>query len=603
MPVKAFAKDGMGVGRIVASAILTLAGFGFAPHATQASTIGTPPPEEDCAYGTSANAVAEADLIMAGQLRLGTFAAVALPDDPNWREAAFSGDLNWLFNYHALRWVLPLLQAGQEVGGARYTERAAFLLRDWITTNPRIGSPNAMAWNDHATAWRASVLACAVSTIGSPSWLAAGLTNHGQVLAGNLFYVKHGNHALNQNIGLLDIGCRVANSSWKTLAVSRLSVLIKESVDAEGVTNEQSIEYAMYNYVHYGRALRHLVNCSLTVPSAFSRIALMPDFLAYATNPDGRYEQLGDSDLKRAQVIAGTTAEYAATDGNSGPRPNATIKRYAAGYLFARSGWGDARPFGHETLITLRFGPGKQALGTGHGHADGGSITLSAHGRRLLVDSGKYTYQRGSWRNFFVGRSAHNVVTVDGLTYDAARSTKISTSTKVTSLLAVITNSGYNGIAQRRRVMWSRTGDFLIVDDTLSSPSIRTYRQTWHLPFDAAPTISGQRMDTQGEPSNLAVIQLINKPVNRIVAGATSPIQGWISNTYQVKVSAPVLEATLRARSARFLTLLVPYVGAMPTITARVVSLSSSGYVVDVTIGSRTERITVSATTSSAVTR
>uniref|UniRef100_UPI00404A353D hypothetical protein n=1 Tax=Candidatus Limnocylindrus sp. TaxID=2802978 RepID=UPI00404A353D len=79
--------------------------------------------------------------------------------------------------------------------------------------------------------------------------------------------------------------------------------------------------------------------------------------------------------------------------------------------------------------------------------------------------------------------------------------------------------------------------------------------------------------------------------------------QGWISDTYQVKVSAPVLEATLRARSARFLTLLVPYVGAMPTITARVVSLSSSGYVVDVTIGSRTERITVSATTSSAVTR
>jgi hypothetical protein len=110
-------------------------------------------------------------------------------------------------------------------------------------------------------------------------------------------------------------------------------------------------------------------------------------------------------------------------------------------------------------------------------------------------------------------------------------------------------------------------------------------------------------MDTHGEPSNLAVIQLINNPVSRIVTGATSPIQGWISNTYQTKVAAPVLEATLRAQNARFLTLLVPYTGTMPTITARVVSLSSSGYVVDVTIGSRTERITVSATTSSAVAR
>jgi hypothetical protein len=593
----------MRLSRIVASAILALAGFGFAPHVAQASASGTPPPPEDCAYGTSADAAVAADQIMAGQLRLGTFTAVTLPNDPTWREAAFSGDLNWLFSYHALRWVLPLLQAGQEVGGGRYTERAAFLLQDWITTNPRAGSTSAMAWNDHATAWRASVLSCAVSAIGFPSWLITGLVDHGKVLASNSFYVKHGNHALNQNIGLVDIGCRVDNSAWKALAVSRLGVLIKESIDAEGATNEQSVAYQLYNYENYARAQRHLVTCGLATPATFSRIALMPQFLAFATNPDGKYEQIGDSDLQEARVIVGTTAEYAATDGSSGPRPSATIKRYAAGYLFARSGWGDTRPFSQETLITIRFGPGKQGGGTGHAHADGGSLTLSALGRRLLVNPGKYTYKRGSWRNFFVGRSAHNVVVVDELVYNALPSTRISTSTKPASLLAVTTNTGYKGVTEKRRVMWSRTGDFLIVDDMLTSSSIRTYRQTWHLPFDAAPTISGQRMDTHGEPSNLAMIQLINNPVSRIVTGATSPIQGWISNTYQTKVAAPVLEATLRARNARFLTLLVPYTGTMPTITARVVSLSSSGYVVDVTIGSRTERITVSATTSSAVAR
>jgi hypothetical protein len=536
-------------------------------------------------------------------LRLDTHAEVTLPENPTWREAPFFGDLNWLFNYHALRWILPLLQAGQDSGNASYSERAAFLLRDWIATNPRAGSPNAMAWNDHATAWRASILACAVSAIGSPPWLTTGLLAHGTVLASDAFYVKHGNHALNQNIGLVDIGCRVGNLSWKTIAVSRLAVLIKESVDAEGVTNEQSVHYALYNYENYQRAQRHLTACGLDAPSTFSRIGLMPQFLAFATNPDGKYEQLGDTDLGQARIIAGTAAEYAATFGATGPRPNATIKRYAAGYLFARSGWGEARPFIQETLITLRFGPGREAGGTGHAHADGGSLTLSALGRRLLVDPGKYTYKRGSWRNFFVGRSAHNVVVVDELAYNASPSTRISTSTKSASLLAVTTNTGYKGITAQRRVMWSRTGDFLIVDDMLSSSSIRTYRQTWHLPFDADPTISGQRMDTHGEPSNLAVIQLINSPVSRIVTGATSPIQGWISNTYQTKVAAPVLEATLRARNARFLTLLVPYTGTMPTITAHVVSLSSSGYVVDVTVGSRTERITVSATTSSAVAR
>lgn len=595
----------MRFGRIVASVILALTGFGFAPPATQASTIGTPPPEEDCAYGSSANAISAADLIMAGQLRLSTFAAVTLPDDPTWREAAFSGDLNWLFNYHALRWILPLLQAGQDSGNATYTRRAAFLLQDWIETNQRAGSPNAMAWNDHATAWRASVLVCAVNEIGSPPWLTAGLLNHGRVLASEAFYVKSGNHALNQNIGLADIGCRLANAKWKSIATSRLATLITKSVDAEGVTNEQSVKYALYNYDNYQRARRHLVACNIAVPNGFSRIDLMPQFLAYATNPDGRYEPLGDSDLRKARIIVGTEAEYAATFGASGQRPSTSVKRYAAGYLFARSGWGDSRQFEDETYITIRFGPGRDELrsGTGHGHADGGSITFSALGRRLLIDPGMYTYSRGGWRSYFVGRTAHNVVTIDGARYDDSKPTKLSSNTKATSLLTVTTGTGYKGVAEQRRVMWSRTGNFLIVDDMLSSSSIRTYRQTWHLPFDAAPTISGQRMDTHGEPSNLAVIQLINNPVSRIVTGATSPIQGWISNTYQTKVAAPVLEATLRARNARFLTLLVPYTGTMPPIAARVVSLSISGYVVDVTIGSRTERITVSATTSSAVAR
>jgi hypothetical protein len=151
--------------------------------------------------------------------------------------------------------------------------------------------------------------------------------------------------------------------------------------------------------------------------------------------------------------------------------------------------------------------------------------------------------------------------------------------------------------------MWSRTGNFLVVDDALSSGVTRTFRQTWHLPTDAAPTIAGQRIDTHGEPSNLAVIQLINKPISRIVSGATNPIQGWVSNTYQTKEAAPVIEAKLRGRSARFITLLVPYAGETPAISARVVRLSTTGYVIDVTIGTRTERITVSAKSSSAVER
>lgn len=559
----------------------------------------TPPPREDCQAGTSTDAKAAADRIMERHLVLGTYPEVTLAADPTWREAPFGGDRNWLFNYHALRWVVPLLQAGRETGQTAYTNRAAFLIRDWLETNPRSAPANAMAWNDHAAAWRASVLACAVGDLGKPRWLAAGLASHGSALADPTFYVKHGNHALNQAIGLLDVACLVDDSTWRSLAATRLAALVLESVDTEGATIEQAIEYQLYNYRNYQRARRHLTACSQAVPAAFGRVARMPELLAYATAPDGKYEQIGDSDLGLAFPIQGTPAEFAATSGQSGPRPSATIKRFAAGYLFARSGWGETRPFDRETFISLRFGPGRVA----HGHADGGSLTLVANGQRLLIDPGKYTYTAGGWRNWFVGRTAHNVVTVDGLHYDASRSTMLSTKTRPEFLLAALSNSGYAGVTARRRVMWSRAADYLIVDDALTASVARTFRQTWHLAAGASPIVVGNRLDTRQGDSNLAIVQLVGHPTSRIVSGRRDPIQGWRSTRYGANVSAPVLESTLRGTSVRYLTLLVPYRGARPTISGHIVRLTRDGYVVDVTIGTHKERVTVGGTSTSIVPR
>ena len=45
----------------------------------------------------------------------------------------------------------------------------------------------------------------------------------------------------------------------------------------------------------------------------------------------------------------------------------------------------------------------------------------------------------------------------------------------------------------------------------------------------------------------------------------------------------------------------MPYTGTKPVITGRVVNLTSTGYVVDVTIGTRTERVTVAGSTVSIV--
>ena len=130
--------------------------------------------------------------------------------------------------------------------------------------------------------------------------------------------VRHGNHVLNQSRGLLAAGCILGRRDWQRLAADRIAALLAESVDRQGVTNEQSIYYQLYNLEAYRAAARRLRVCGLTVPRAFRRLDRMTELLTHATLPDGTYAALGDTSHAPARAIGGTTAAYAATEGRKG---------------------------------------------------------------------------------------------------------------------------------------------------------------------------------------------------------------------------------------------------------------------------------------------
>ena len=180
---------------------------------------------------------------------------------------------------------------------------------------------------------------------------------HGRMLADPDFYEQHGNHALNQDIGLLEVGCWLGRHDWMDLAQSRISSLIRESVDVQGVTNEESVQYEKYNYQRYSLARIRLSQCGFRVPRTFARVDRMPAFLAQATLPNGYYVTLGSGLNNPSLPIPGTDAEFAATQGRSGREPDRTIAEYASGFVFGRTGWGDSRPFADEDAFSLRFGP------------------------------------------------------------------------------------------------------------------------------------------------------------------------------------------------------------------------------------------------------
>src|SRR5262249_1143831 len=151
-----------------------------------------------------------------------------LSHDVTWTEDPYH-DATWQFLQHSLPFVHDLLEAERVTGEARYGDRAIELARDWARTNPRSASPTTWAWNDHSTALPPIALTCLArahrellatrAEVPTMSWLMTTLRAHSDTLADPSFYVREGNHALNQSIGLLELALLGVHPERKALAV------------------------------------------------------------------------------------------------------------------------------------------------------------------------------------------------------------------------------------------------------------------------------------------------------------------------------------------------------------------------------------------------
>jgi hypothetical protein len=522
-----------------------------------------------CAVSTRATSrdAADAAALMAGRIRLPPHRETTSPADPTWREDPL-GDTNWVFNLHTLRWADVLRREGTRTGDRRMTDRHRALLADWVADNPRRGPATPAAWNDMSTGLRTIVLACAVGTYGPQRWLTDALDAHGAVLADPAFGLPAGNHALHVRIGLLVAGCVRDREAWKRTAEDRIAALLRRSVDAEGVTDEGSIGYQGSNFRWYGQARARLVACGRSPGAVFDRVERMPDLLAHATAPDGRYEQIGDMDDLRAIVIPSSPgALYAASRGRRGTRPVDTYRAFARGYVFGRSGWGTDRPFGDELFYALRFGP---PTAHHHGHEDAGALTLYAGGRRLLFDAGRYRYDDAPMRGYLESRRAHNTVDVTGAPYDReATSVLLASRHTADHDLTSVRVFALGGTVWTRTVLYSRTGGYLVVDDRVDTTARREIVQRWNLRDDRDPVVRGTSV--AGGGVTLTWVGAV--PRLSFTVGQESPLLGWRSRRYGEVFAAPVAEARLAGTAARFTTVLAP---GPVTVTGAVVRPDSA---------------------------
>jgi hypothetical protein len=577
-------------GRLSLALLVVVGALSWTTDATHAqASHATPRPGEpgiDCnPHGSPPREQAEE--IRSGTLTLRPFRSIRFPRDPTWKEDPFR-DVNWVFRYQSLRFILPLVRTWHSTGDTWYIRRAVFLVRDWIADNPRSAPASRVAWGDLQTAWRAMVLACIVQALPDATWARNALASHARLLATPSFYRWHGNHALGQDRALMIAGCTLRRPAWVRLATRRLTALVVDSVDDQGVTNEQAVFYQYYNYSGYRAAADRLRRCGYAVPPALRRIDRMPVFLAHATLPDGTYVMLGDTVRRSAASIAGTPAEFAATFGRRGPRPAAVFARYRAGFVFGRTGWGERRAFRDEAAYSLRFGPGQRS----HGHAEHGSVTLYAYGKRLVDDSGTFTLNQDRWRWFALGRTAHNVVTVDGVAYKPSTTAPLTmTRSGAARDDLTVVDRGNAGVVHRRRVLFSRRLGYLVVEDRVSASTSRTFRQLWHLDAGTAPIVSARTVRTTRAAGNVRIIQLAVDAKQRIVEGRSAPVQGWISDNLSRRRPAPVVEAVARGRSVRYLTLVVPTRRPNDRVFVSNVRLTPGGWSFDIDVAGVREHI------------
>lgn len=486
--------------------------------------------------------------LLNGVLTIGPYEAVRIGRDPDWSIDPFRST-TWVERYHTLLWTEPLRAAYLQTGDVAYLDAWRGYVQDWIDDNPRAEPPSPGSWADRTTAVRAQILACAIDWFPAAPLYRTSLSEHAATLAEPSFYVGRSNHALDQNLGLLAAGCKLAERGWIELARTRIAKLVVESIDPSGGLNEGSIAYALLNHTWYGEAIDRLNACGEPIPTEVrQRRRLLELFITHAAHPDGTTPVIGDAWRARLPAGGWPEADYVRTLGERGRAPQQRSRWYErAGWAFDRSSWTNA----DATHLVLRTG--RVPI---HNHADQGSLVLSGGGRRLLDEGGFLGYGSPLSLRYFYVPQAHNLLLVDGGRY-----------VPTDAIVQRRAGPGYTFFRMRlpiwQGIRWTRTvlsidgGRIVVVSDHADARKSRTWRQTWHLRPSSHPAVGRSQVVTRFTRGNLRLAWAQAPDDIRVVAGQMQPrMQGWIGTPKGRMFPMPTVEAITRGRQVRMVTVL-----------------------------------------------
>lgn len=313
-----------------------------------------------------------------------------------------------------------------------------------------------------------------------------------EYLSQSLEYHLGGNHLLANAVALTIAGLHFNGEPaqrWTQLGTNLLAGELDEQILSDGGHYERS---PMYQAVLL-ESLLDLINVSQTLNPLLevNRCSWrkcagnMLGWLLKMTHPDGQIAFFNDC----AFDVAPEPSELLAYASRLGIEPPES----------PLSSSGYRRLSADETLALFDAGPVGPDHQPGHAHADTLSFELSHRGRRVLVNSGTSTYEKGLDRQWQRGTAAHNTVRIDRLdqseVWSAFRVARRAFPFDIRSdgkSFAEAAHDGYSRLSDpvvhRRRLEISRTE--VIVTDQIEGRGRHIIELFFHFHPSAQPNIA-----------------------------------------------------------------------------------------------------------------
>ncbi|NRB47272.1 MAG: alginate lyase family protein [Saprospiraceae bacterium] len=384
------------------------------------------------------------------------------------------------------------------------------------------------------------------------------------------------------------------SEEWLCYAADVISESMKGQVYSDGVQTELTAHYhnvAMRNFVLFKEICDR---AEYELPDFFDKtIEGMYRYLAHAVRPDGNriLNNDGDRGSDVAMILDGAEKydqpewEYIATNGSRGVKPQDGPSYFYpwAGQLISRNGY---QQDAHWSFFDV--GP----WGSGHQHNDKLHLSISAYGRDLLVDAGRFAYTgevAKKFRRYARGTQGHNAVLIDGKGQmpdeKVVKEPLGAEHWRITPSFDYAWNSfnqfyDLEGVKHNRSLLYVRDG-FWVVVDKIETETARRIASLWHWHPDCQVEVDKFGIvSTKNAKGNLTLIPIENNDwAVQVIEGQEEPaIQGWYSEEYNVfQPNKAVIHSTMIDGTESFVWLLIPSELEAPEVRTQLLSQTKNG--------------------------